>query len=181
MTELWKSCPGFQNYEVSSFGRVRRCVPPIKGPSYLGKILKLVLKPSGYLQISLCSGAPPYQISAKRVNRLVCEAFHGPAPSPEYEAAHWNGIKIDNRAENLRWALPKENQDDMRRHGTRQRIRRAYISSAKLSDENVLAIRTLLSAGVKSRHLAEAHGVSRSTINRIRSGKAWVDSIGESQ
>jgi hypothetical protein len=43
------------------------------------------------------------------VHRLVCEAFHGHAPSVVHEVAHLNDRGEDNRAENLRWATHQEN------------------------------------------------------------------------
>lgn len=46
------------------------------------------------------------------VHRLVCEAFHGPKPTPKHEVAHWDGDKTNNTAPNLRWATHKENCQD---------------------------------------------------------------------
>lgn len=44
-----------------------------------------------------------------RVNRLVCEAFHGHPPTPKHEAAHSNGDSLDNRYTNLEWQTKAEN------------------------------------------------------------------------
>src|SRR5713101_7444407 len=44
-----------------------------------------------------------------RVNRLVCEAFHGPPPTVKHVAAHLNGFKQDNYADNLEWKTPRGN------------------------------------------------------------------------
>ena len=43
------------------------------------------------------------------VHRLVCEAFHGPAPSPDAMALHKGDIRSDNSAANLRWGTNSEN------------------------------------------------------------------------
>jgi len=46
--------------------------------------------------------------TAKRyVDELVCEAFHGPRPSPEHEVRHRDGNITNNRASNLMWVLPQ--------------------------------------------------------------------------
>jgi hypothetical protein len=44
-----------------------------------------------------------------RMNRLVCEAFHGPPPSPDHVAAHLNGFKQDNFDWNLEWKTQAQN------------------------------------------------------------------------
>lgn len=45
------------------------------------------------------------------MQRLVLEAFAGPAPTPEHEANHKNGRKDDNRPDNLEWVTRQENMD----------------------------------------------------------------------
>ena len=44
-----------------------------------------------------------------KIHRLVCEAFHGPAPSGKPIVLHLNEDALDNRPENLRWGTQKEN------------------------------------------------------------------------
>jgi hypothetical protein len=52
-----------------------------------------------------------------RAHRLICSAFHG-RPPKGYDVDHVNGIKDDNRPENLRWASRSENLRGARRtHG----------------------------------------------------------------
>lgn len=51
------------------------------------------------------------------VHELVLVAFVGPRPSPDHEVLHGNGVRDDNRLENLRWGTVQENADDRRRHG----------------------------------------------------------------
>jgi hypothetical protein len=44
-----------------------------------------------------------------KVHRLVCEAFHGPAPFDRAVVLHINEDAHDNRPENLKWGTQKEN------------------------------------------------------------------------
>ena len=54
----------------------------------------------------------------RRVNRLVCEAFHGAPPEEGMHARHLNGDSFDNRRENLAWGSAMENYLDQVVHGT---------------------------------------------------------------
>ena len=44
-----------------------------------------------------------------KVHRLICEAFHGPAPDGCGVVLHLNEDALDNRPENLRWGTQREN------------------------------------------------------------------------
>ena len=111
MSEVWRPIPSAQGYMASDAGRIR---------SPLGRVLSQHDHRSGpatiYKRVSLLQ--PGDRTKHKRlVHRLVCEAFHGPAPSPAHHAAHWNDVGTDNHPGNLRWATPAENVEDMRRNG----------------------------------------------------------------
>jgi len=86
--------------QVSSMGRYRSMIGIIYWPKPT---------PLGYVSIQVRG-------KAYRLHNLICEAWHGPKPGDEYIVDHINGIKTDNRPENLRWATPKEqNQNQKRR------------------------------------------------------------------
>ncbi len=44
-----------------------------------------------------------------KIHRLVCEAFHGPAPFEGAVVIHLNENALDNRPVNLKWGTQKEN------------------------------------------------------------------------
>lgn len=44
-----------------------------------------------------------------KIHRLVCEAFHGPAPFERAVVIHIDENALNNRSENLRWGTQKEN------------------------------------------------------------------------
>lgn len=111
-SEEWRSVPGYEGlYEVSSLGRVR------SKSSYLkGSVSK------GYRYVHLTKGT-------LRVNRIVCEAFHGPAPEDKPYALHRNGVKSDNRSVNLYWGSQAENMMDAVHHGSHLNARKTECDS----------------------------------------------------
>lgn len=98
MTEEWKPIPGFTNYFVSNLGRVLSFAQ--SKPKYLKQ-----LESKGYRHVVVCNHGATHRV---QVHRLVANAFCPKVPGKEY-VNHINGIKSDNRAENLEWVTAKEN------------------------------------------------------------------------
>jgi len=46
-----------------------------------------------------------------KMHRIICKAFHGPAPDGKPIVIHINENALDNRPENLRWGTQKENMN----------------------------------------------------------------------
>ena len=111
MMEEWRDIKGFEGYyQVSNLGRVKSLPREIRyanGGSRKndGGILTPRTKGKGYLGVSLSNDKE--QVS-KSVHRLVAEAFI-PKPNRELAINHINGIKTDNRIENLEWTSYREN------------------------------------------------------------------------
>ncbi len=108
MKRCWKEIPDFGGrFQVSSDGLVRS-LPDIaeNGRIYGGKVLKSNICVKGYEQIALhWNGAVRYTSA----HRLVAEAFILNSEGKP-EVNHINGIKLDNRVENLEWVTSSENQ-----------------------------------------------------------------------
>ncbi len=49
-----------------------------------------------------------YRGKTHRIARLVCEAFHGPAPLEDVATIHLDKNRCDNRPDTLAWGTRKE-------------------------------------------------------------------------
>jgi len=92
--ENWKKIEGFEEYEVSDCGRVRRD----------GNVLKGVANSAGYLQVGLYKDGTAVR---RKIHRLVCLAFL-PNPEGKRTVNHIDRNKTNNRLENLEWATDSE-------------------------------------------------------------------------
>lgn len=173
----WRTIPGWENYEISEYGDVRRCVA---GPTRkVGRPCQSKTSFRGYLSVTLYrdGGATRRNLL---INRLVCLAFHGASPSPTHQAAHNDGVKTNNFWRNLRWATPKENMADRKRHGNTKIGEDHW--KRKLSDEAVRDIRQFYAGRPRSPRrlgvnqyddMAQKYGVLPSTIWSVLAGEHW--------
>lgn len=166
--ELWKVIPSFDLYEASNLGDIRRIRHPSNG-RYGVVLSQNHLGGGGYLGVILSMGNIK---TVRGVNRLVCEAFHGPPPTFYHQAAHGDGNKYNNRENNLRWATPKENAADKKNHGTDQSGSTNY--NAKLTELDVANARRLYNEDkLTIKELARLFSVSTVTIQFAIEGKTW--------
>lgn len=98
MQEVWKSIEGYEGkYEVSNLGRVKSLKD---NHGYHRELIRVPrISNSGYLYVSLWNGC---RARAKKIHRLVAETFLE-RPADAQCVNHINGVKTDNRLENLEW------------------------------------------------------------------------------
>lgn len=181
MEESWKPVPGFGgHYEASSAGRVRSLDRFVRGKNE-SQVLKpgRIMTPStsrhGYLYVCLRFDG---QKRGMKVHRLVAYAFG--IISGDEPINHINGDKSDNRPSNLEATTSIQNNRHAWRLGLRwDKGARHY--RAKLTDNDVREIRELKGSGIPAVAIAEAYGVTDTTVLYISRGKTWrhVDASGE--
>ena len=126
--EEWRTVPSLPGVMASSWGRVHRVSReglsargrPSK-PTYGGK----VRMKEGYTALWVAwTNLNGEALCRRLVSRLVCEAFHGPAPFEKALAMHGDDNPLNNRPENLSWGSHKDN---LSLPGSRARARAAWV------------------------------------------------------
>lgn len=99
-------------------------------------------------------------------------AFRGKCPEG-FEACHNNGIRTDNRLENLRWDSKSGNMADKLLHKTDSRGENN--PKCKLNEKLVREIRLRYEAGnITKAELGRQYSVSKVLIGLILSRKLWA-------
>lgn len=105
------------------------------------------------------------------IHRLVLEHFVS-NPKNKPQCNHKNGIKDDNRIENLEWCSHSENLKHASNNGLMARGEKHHETTLK--KEDVIIIKKLLKErNLSHKKIAEIYGVARPTISRINIGTRW--------
>ena len=161
--EIWKDVIGFENeYEISNLGNLRskeRFVKHYKGGlrKYKSSLKNQRLNSNGYKRCNLKSNGKRFDFT---IHQLVAKAFLDNDIDRNF-VNHKNGIKTDNRIENLEWVTLSENTI----HAVKKRL-----IKTKLTDNEVLEISK---NKLSTRKIAKLYNVSASIIWRIKNKKSY--------
>ena len=159
--EIWKDIPNYEGmYQVSNLGRVKSLK--------FGKerVLKPILNGRGYYHINLYKGG---KTIINTIHRLVMLSFVGES---ELEINHKNGIKSDNRLENLEYCSRSENIQHAYDTGLKAGRKGENHHNSKLTRACAERIK-YGHQGMTQRAIAEIYGINQAQVSVIRSGKTW--------
>lgn len=172
--EEWKAIPGYEgSYEASTLGRIRSLDRlnymknrwgSINERKILGRVLKGDVCGSGYFKVTLCQDGKK-NLSAM-IHRLIAITFIS-NPEGKKQVNHINGIKTDNKAENLEWISNKENI---------KHSRQVLKSKGKrFTIDQVIEIIKLSNSGMMTKTIAKKYKTERQTISAMLTGYSWYE------
>lgn len=153
-------------YRVGSDGSVwsRKLMGPSRGLSDSWRLLKQKRR-HGYLLVALSEFSVYRHIG---VHRLVLTSFNGPCPEG-HEARHLNGVRDDNRLDNLKWGTRQENVDDRRIHGTMP-VGSSFTNKL-FTEEKVSRARQMFLSGMSIRWIAKKIGHNELSTRDVIRGR----------
>lgn len=150
VSEEWRPVPGLEHFLVSSLGNVMHAKNR--------KLRATCIDKGGYPRVGLTK---PGGSKVYKVHHLVALAFIGPRPDGAV-VNHIDGVKTNNRSDNLEYATPRGNLI----HAFRSGLRPSLVDY-KLSEKDTLRIKRVLDL-LTTAQIARAFGVTEETVKTIR-------------
>lgn len=151
MKEVWKDVPNFKDYQASNLGNIRK-------QNYRGfgiiKILKQGYDKNGYKKVNLFQ-------KSYRTHRIIAMTFLGNY-SEDLQVNHINGIKDDNRIENLEMVTNQQNSF----HRTNI-LKKGKLKPVVMLDKNMRKICIFNS----TREAERKTGIEHSSISNVCKGR----------
>lgn len=173
--EIWKDVQGFEAfYEVSNLGDVRTKYREYRAKTIGGvmqnrrvqsKMKTKNLGSQGYYTVALVVKNKTYNTL---LHRIIAFAFVDNTNPLKYKVInHKNGIKTDNRVENLEWCTSSINN----LHALQNKLRKPVKTA--LTKNLAHDIDKLKTAGLNGIQISEKVGLSSSVVQKYLRGKAF--------
>lgn len=129
------------------------------------------LTTKGYYSVRVTLNKIRYNVMA---HRIIWQMKYGDIPKG-YEINHKNGVKTDNRPENLEAITPSQNKyHAINELGIFYGARGEQSGMSKLTNLDVIKMKKLRKAGKKVKDIAKEYSVSISTTSNILNNRAWI-------
>jgi len=167
--EVWKDIPEWEGlYQASTFGRIKSLDRFIAVGRWKSSILKLIIGNRGYYKVILANKSikKTYDIHKLIALTFIINPHNYPCIN------HKNGIKTDNKLENLEWCSYSQNTIHAYKNGLNKKGELHY--KAKITEKQAIDIITKYqSKKYTFKMLGIEYGVHLSTIAYIINGKNW--------
>ena len=177
--EVWKDIPNYEGYyQISNLGRIKSVARKVKYQnSYRNvkeKLKKTFIGKQGYERVELSKNG---KIKKYNVHRIVANVFIS-NPLNKETVNHINGIKTDNRVENLEWATRSENElhaykIGLAKNSEKQRnVARLYCKENKIKSIIQLDLDgNFIKEWKSAKEVEEKINISRKNISQCITGK----------
>lgn len=156
-----KEHPIYKEYLISEDGQVYSL--------HKNTLRKPVLTKHGYLRLFIHTNQ---NIVSCSIHRLVAETYI-PNPENKPEVNHINGVKTDNRVENLEWVTSKENKTHAISNGLYDSVIGENHCFSTISDDTAKKICQCLEDGMRNKDIANMFGVTKDMIANIKAGRSY--------
>ena len=158
--EEWKLIDGFEKYEISNKGRIRRLY--LKGYRYRKPVIQ-----SGYCSVTFSIGL---KFKKYQIHRLVALAFI----DNKYNKPcvnHIDGNGLNNNISNLEWCTYSENE----KHSYRVLGKKSNgINCRKIDILEITKIKDMYKIGITQTEIAKIFNVNQSIISLIVNNKTYT-------
>ncbi len=153
--------PNYSRYEISKCGIIRVVKTKKIKSQYIGS--------TGYYMVSFSYNS---KSKPKRVHRLIAATYINNIYN--YKSInHIDGDKLNNSINNLEWCTHLQNMQHAFKTGLANNTG-VNNGMAKLNNEKVFKIKSLLQTGLSQQKIADKFNVSRSCILKIHLKKTWI-------